>query len=81
MLPPDSHDTGVAAGYAYLNGEPFDASDVTTQEQRLPMELTFTSIISKSLIINHRLQLEERFIENLGFRSGLRYLQALNIHL
>jgi hypothetical protein len=79
MYQPDSLDIGVAAGYAYLNGEPFGASDVTTQEHRLHQDLTFDSTISKSLIINHRLRLEERFIEKEDFRSRLRYLLALNI--
>jgi hypothetical protein len=76
---PDSLNLGVAAGYAYLNGEPFGSSDVTAQEHRLHQDLTFDSTISKSLIINHRLRLEERFIEKEDFRSRLRYLLALNL--
>jgi hypothetical protein len=62
-----------------LNSEPFDACDVTTQEHRWHQDLTFVSTTSKSLTINHSLRLEERFIENEGFRSRLGYLLALNI--
>ncbi len=81
MYRPDSLNVGVAAGYAYLNGEPFGDSDVKTIEHRLHQDLTFNSAITKHLQVNHRFRLEERFIPDEDFRSRLRYLIALNIPL
>lgn len=79
MYQPDSLNLGLAAGYAYLNGEPFGASEAKTIEHRLHQDLTFGSEISSSLSLAHRFRLEERFIEDEDFRSRLRYLIGLNI--
>ncbi|MFI8379530.1 DUF2490 domain-containing protein [Leeuwenhoekiella sp. NPDC079379] len=67
----------LVAGYSYFNSGTPGEDNSQSIENRLYQDLLWSQMIGNRISFNHRLRLEERFVENQDFRTRYRY--ALNI--
>lgn len=69
----------LVAGYSYFNSGTPGEDNSQNIENRLYQDLLWSQKIGERVSFNHRLRLEERFIENQDFRTRYRY--ALNVRV
>lgn len=71
----------LAAGYSYFTNGAEGDSKATTYEHRLFQDANLPQKIGNFMAINHRIRIEERWVEDQDFRSRIRYLLAFTIPL
>lgn len=69
-------------GYAYiLSGAEGVDNTGTSNESRIYQEAIFPSKVGQRFYFSHRFRFEQRFVENMDFRTRVRYNMFLNIPL
>ncbi|TBW27186.1 DUF2490 domain-containing protein [Gramella sp. KN1008] len=68
-------------GYGHFTSGTLGESTETSAENRIFQDVNLPHKITEKILVNHRLRLEERWIENQDFRTRYRYLIGLTIPL
>ena len=74
--------TKFTLGYANITSEVFGLDNKNTSgESRIYQEILQPHKLGKRIYVNHRLRLEQRFVEGQNFRTRYRYFLSLNLAL
>ncbi len=74
-------DLKLAGGYSYFINGAEGESKINTNEHRLFQDVNLPQKLGNFMAINHRVRIEERWVEDQNFRSRIRYLLAMTIPL
>ncbi len=68
-------------GYAHVTTGAFGDSDASVMENRMYQEALFPQKIGTRFLVTHRFRYEQRWIENMDFRTRYRYNLFFNVPL
>ncbi|MAM18059.1 MAG: DUF2490 domain-containing protein [Christiangramia sp.] len=68
-----------AFGYSYFVNGPEGNAKTTSMEHRIFQDINFPQKVGSFMSLNHRLRLEERWVEDQDFRTRVRYAAAFTI--
>ncbi|MCM4154859.1 DUF2490 domain-containing protein [Gramella sp. AN32] len=71
----------IFAGYGHFISGELGESKETSQENRIHQDILMPQKISDRFLVRHRIRIEERWVENQGFRTRFRYGLFLTIPL
>jgi len=78
---PKNTDVLFTLGYAYVSTGAFGESDATTAESRIYQEMLLPQKVGNRFFFTHRFRYEQRWMEDLDFRTRFRYNIFLNVAL
>jgi len=78
---PQSADIKFTLGYGNVTTGAYGTDNSTTTENRIYQEALFPVQLGNRVYTKHRFRLEQRFVENLDFRTRYRYNLFINIPL
>ncbi len=78
---PQSADIKFTLGYGHVTTGAYGTDNSTTIEHRIYQEALFPVQLGKRVYTKHRFRFEQRFVENLDFRTRYRYNLFVNIPL
>jgi len=78
---PKNTDVLFTLGYAYVSTGAFGENDATTTESRIYQEMLLPQKVGNRFFFTHRFRYEQRWMEDLDFRTRFRYNLFLNVAL